>query len=132
MASDALRLSGIDRRLRIRAAEHILTRRHGFDVRGHEKVPGYGQLKSPLVATKSPRFWPREVPTPSLNIHQRGPLAGDGGGANQTAAPTKGRLNEISEGAHGHACRLSRGGELSGRCRDLGADPRDGETTGAS
>ena len=31
-------------------------------VRGHEKVPGYGQLMSPLVATKSPRFWPREVP----------------------------------------------------------------------
>ena len=33
-------------------------------VRGHEKAPGYGQLMSPLVATKSPRFWPREVPTP--------------------------------------------------------------------
>jgi len=33
-------------------------------VRGHEKVPGFGQLMSPLVATKSPRFWPREVLTP--------------------------------------------------------------------
>ena len=33
-------------------------------VRGHEEVPGYGQLMSPLVATRSPRFWPREVPTP--------------------------------------------------------------------
>jgi hypothetical protein len=33
-------------------------------VRGHEKVPGYGQLMSPLVAMKSPRWWPPEVPTP--------------------------------------------------------------------
>jgi hypothetical protein len=33
-------------------------------VRGHEKVPGFGHEKSPLMATKSPRFWPREVPTP--------------------------------------------------------------------
>ncbi len=33
-------------------------------VRGHEKVPDYGQLRSPLVAMKSPHFWPREVPTP--------------------------------------------------------------------
>ena len=33
-------------------------------VRGHEKVPGYGHEKSPLVATGSPRWWPAEVPTP--------------------------------------------------------------------
>ena len=33
-------------------------------VRGHEEVPGYGQLRSPLVATRSARFWSREVPTP--------------------------------------------------------------------
>ena len=25
-------------------------------VRGHEEVPGYGQLRSPLVATKVPAF----------------------------------------------------------------------------
>jgi len=30
----------------------------------------------------------------------RCPLAGDGGGANQTAAPTKGRLNEKSVREH--------------------------------
>lgn len=34
------------------------------DVRGHEKVPAGGQMRSPLVATKSPRWWPAEVPTP--------------------------------------------------------------------
>jgi hypothetical protein len=34
------------------------------DVRGHENVPTYGQLRSPLVATRSPRSWPAEVPTP--------------------------------------------------------------------
>ena len=33
-------------------------------VRGHEKVPGYGHEKSPVVATGSPRWWPAEVPTP--------------------------------------------------------------------
>jgi len=32
-------------------------------VRGHEKVPAGGQLRSPLVATRSPRWWPAEVPT---------------------------------------------------------------------
>jgi len=31
-------------------------------VRGHEKVSTGGQLRSPLVATKSPHWWPREVP----------------------------------------------------------------------
>jgi len=34
------------------------------DVRGHEKVRTYGHEKSALMATKSPRFWPREVRTP--------------------------------------------------------------------
>ena len=33
-------------------------------VRGHEKVSAGGQLRSPLVAMKSPRWWPREVLTP--------------------------------------------------------------------
>ena len=33
-------------------------------VRGHEKVSTGGQLRSPLVAMKSPRWWPREVLTP--------------------------------------------------------------------
>ena len=33
-------------------------------VRGHEKVRGYGHEKSALMATRSPRFWPREVRTP--------------------------------------------------------------------
>jgi hypothetical protein len=33
-------------------------------VRGHEKVPTSGQLKGPLVATKSTHWWPGEVPTP--------------------------------------------------------------------
>jgi hypothetical protein len=33
-------------------------------VRGHEKVPAGGQMRSPLVATKSPHWWPAEVPTP--------------------------------------------------------------------
>jgi IS30 family transposase len=33
-------------------------------VRGHEKVPAGGQMRSPLVATESPRWWPAEVPTP--------------------------------------------------------------------
>ena len=33
-------------------------------VRGHEKVPAGGQLRSPLVATRSPRWWPGEVPAP--------------------------------------------------------------------
>ena len=33
-------------------------------VRGHEKVPAGGQLRSPLVATRSPRWWPAEVPGP--------------------------------------------------------------------
>ncbi len=37
----------------------------------------------------------------------------------RTDPPTKGRLNEIREGAHGHACRLSRGRELTGRSGDL-------------
>ena len=32
-------------------------------VHGHEKVPAGGQMRSPLVATKSPRWWPREVLT---------------------------------------------------------------------
>jgi hypothetical protein len=31
-------------------------------VRGHEKVSTGGQLRSPLVATKSPHWWPGEVP----------------------------------------------------------------------
>ncbi len=33
-------------------------------VRGHEKVLAGGHVRSPLVASKSPRWWPREVPTP--------------------------------------------------------------------
>ncbi len=33
-------------------------------VRGHEKVPAGGQLRSPLVATRSPRWWPAEVSAP--------------------------------------------------------------------
>jgi DNA replication protein DnaC len=32
--------------------------------RGHEKVSTGGQLRSPPVAMKSPRWWPREVLTP--------------------------------------------------------------------
>ena len=32
--------------------------------RGHEKVPAGGQVRSPLVANKSPRAWPRKVPAP--------------------------------------------------------------------
>jgi len=32
------------------------------NVRGHEKVSTGGQLRSPLVATKSPHWWPGEVP----------------------------------------------------------------------
>ena len=32
-------------------------------VRGHEKVLAGGQLRSPLVAMRSPRWWPAEVPT---------------------------------------------------------------------
>ena len=31
-------------------------------VRGHEKVSTGGQLRSPLVATKSPHWWPGKVP----------------------------------------------------------------------
>jgi hypothetical protein len=34
----------------------------GSVVRGHEKVSTGGQLRSPLVATKSPHWWPGEVP----------------------------------------------------------------------
>jgi len=34
------------------------------NVRGHEKVPTGGQLRSPLVATKSIHWWPWEVPAP--------------------------------------------------------------------
>ena len=33
-----------------------------YYVRGHEKVSTGGQLRSPLVATKSPHWWPGEVP----------------------------------------------------------------------
>ena len=33
-------------------------------VRGHEKVPTSGQLMGPPVATKSPHWWPGEVPAP--------------------------------------------------------------------
>jgi hypothetical protein len=33
-------------------------------VRGHEKVPADGQLRSPLVATRGPRWWRAEVSTP--------------------------------------------------------------------
>jgi serine/threonine-protein kinase HipA len=33
-------------------------------VRGHEKVPAGGHVRSPLVAMKSPHRWPGEVPTP--------------------------------------------------------------------
>jgi len=33
-------------------------------VHGHEKVPAGGRLRSSLVATRSPRWWPAEVPTP--------------------------------------------------------------------
>lgn len=33
-------------------------------VRGREKVPTSGQMKGPLVASRSTRWWPREVPTP--------------------------------------------------------------------
>jgi len=32
------------------------------DVRGHEKVPGYGHLRSPLVATKVPAFGHEKSP----------------------------------------------------------------------
>ena len=32
-------------------------------VRGHENVPGGGQVWSPLVAVSSPRWWPAEVST---------------------------------------------------------------------
>ena len=39
------------------------TDRNTRPVHGHEKVPAGGQLRSPLVATKSPRWWPAEVPT---------------------------------------------------------------------
>jgi len=31
-------------------------------VRGHEEVPGYGQLRSPLVATKVPAFGHEKSP----------------------------------------------------------------------
>jgi hypothetical protein len=31
-------------------------------VRGHEKVPGYGHLRSPLVATKVPAFGHEKSP----------------------------------------------------------------------
>ena len=33
-------------------------------VHGHEKVLAGGQVRSPLVATRSPRWWPAEVPAP--------------------------------------------------------------------
>ena len=35
-----------------------------LDVHGHEKVSTGGHVRSPLVATKSPRWWPARVPTP--------------------------------------------------------------------
>ena len=35
-----------------------------WPVRGHEKVLADGQMRSPLVATRSPRWWPADVPTP--------------------------------------------------------------------
>ena len=42
----------------------------------------------------------------------------------------RGLLNEISEGTHGHACRLSGGGLVSGRSRHLRDDAEDGEAIG--
>jgi hypothetical protein len=46
----------------------ICSRHHLEDrtqaARGHEKVPAGGQVRSPLVANKSPRAWPRKVPAP--------------------------------------------------------------------
>jgi hypothetical protein len=33
-------------------------------VRGHEKVPAGGHVRSPLVAMKSPHWWPGEVLAP--------------------------------------------------------------------
>jgi len=42
------------------ALDHYL----GVLVHGHEKVPAGGQMRSPFVATRSPRWWPAEVPTP--------------------------------------------------------------------
>jgi len=40
-------------------------------VHGHEKVPTGGRMRSPLVATKSPHWWPDEVPTGG---HEKSPL----------------------------------------------------------
>ena len=42
----------------------------------------------------------------------------------------RGLLHEISEGTHGHACRLPRGGLLSGRSRDLRHHAEDRQAVG--
>ena len=50
--------------LSIRMIKETVKWSDDMDVRGHEKVSAGGQLRSPLVAMKSPRWWPREVLTP--------------------------------------------------------------------
>lgn len=47
-----------------------------------------------------------------------------------TSAPTRGRSHQISEGTHGHACRLSGGRLVSGRRGYLRDDTHDSETVG--
>ena len=47
-----------------------------------------------------------------------------------TRTGPRGLLNEISEGTHGHACCLSRGGLLSGRSRHLRDHAEDRQTIG--
>ena len=93
---------------------HLLQRKdmswlacHAKIVHGREKVLAGGQLRSPLVAMRSPRWWPAEVRS-SLNIHGSCPSAGDGDGdgANQPPHRPRGQLHEISEGTHGHQRRL--------------------------
>ena len=59
-------------------------------------------------------------------------MAGDGCGASQHPLRTKGHLYEISEGTHGHACRLPGGRLLPGRRRDLRDHAEDREAFGRS
>src|ERR1700678_839990 len=91
-------------------------------VRGHEEVPGFGHLRSPLVA--------RKVPTPTEASAREVPWSETVVVLTNDRNGPRGLLHEISEGTHGHACRLSRGGLLSGRRRDLRNDPEDGPAIG--
>ena len=57
-------------------------------IRGHEKAPGFGHLRSPLVATEVPAFGHEKSPPLTRGIHLRGPLVRATVSATRSATPS--------------------------------------------